>query len=841
LLTLKHQRNCVTQTPFYIRSLLIIALLLFFFSCNPTRKLKEGEHFLVNNYILDNDTKIDAKDMEVYIKQKPNRKIFKIFRFHLWLHNLVNEQRLAQKQITQAKKIEARNARRIAKGKRPRTQRGRQLVGEWLLDIGEPPVIYDSLLSKKSASQLKMFLDSKGYFISSVKDSAHFKRNKRVSVYYKIKAAPPYTVHSIDYVIPDQLVKYYVDADTSNCLIKRGSNYDVDILLKERERITNQLNNNGYYLFTKDYIHYKIDTSVVNNQVDITLNIKNFTKKFSEYSDSLIQIPHQRFYINNVYIQPDFISKKLDPPKKDTIKAGDYYILHNGRLKYKRRVLLNSIFIRKGELYQTQNAEDTYKRLSELKAFKSIDISFVKTSEDQLDCYIQLSPILKQSFTIETQGKNTSRNLGVEGSFVYQNRNVFRGAEVLELKLKAGWEAQPSINKEAQQSNLTDLTNPVKQFNTVEIGPEANLYIPRFLLPFKVKFSKQGNPKTIFTSSYVYQHRPDYTRYITNLSFGYTWKESYTKRHTISPLVINFVKVGLSPAFNTYLNEQVFDLYIRNSFINHLSTSTRYTFTYNEQDIKKLENFPFLKVNAESSGNILRGVYNIGNSIQPEIFQKDSITKNYKLAGIPFSQYLRADIDYRYYFNSNEINKVVVRIAGGIGLPLINFPSLPYERRFFSGGSNGIRAWRSRTLGPGSSITDSLQVGFDQFGDGQLEGNLEYRFKLFKMLHGAVFVDAGNNWLRKPDITRKGGDFKLDRFYKEIAIGTGIGLRGDFSFFVLRLDLGIKVRDPQFADKDRWVIEHWFDKTWKQDYQVAHPKETKGYFTVVNIGIGYPF
>lgn len=826
-------------------------MLLFFFSCNPTRKLKEGEHFLVNNYILDKDTKVEAKDLEVYIKQKPNRKIFKIFRFHLWLHNLVNEERLAQKQITQDKKIQDRNARRIAKGKRAKTHK-RQLVGEWLLEIGEPPVIYDSLLSKKSAGQLKMFLNRKGYFISSVKDSAHFKRNKRVTVYYKIKAAPPYTIHSIDYVIPDQLLKYYVEADTANCVIKRGSNYDEDVFQKERERITNQLTNNGYYLFTKDYIHYQIDTSIANNQVHVTINIKNFTQKFSEYSDSLIQMPHQRFYINNVYIQPDFISKKMDPPKKDTIKTGDYYILHTGRLKYKKRVLLNAVFIRKGELYQTQNTEDTYKRLSELKAFKSIDIYFVKSSEDHLDCYILLSPILKQSFTIEAQGKNTSFNLGVEGSFVYQNRNVFRGAEVLELKLKAGSEVQPSLNTDAnQQSNLGDLTQPVKQFNTVEIGPEANLYVPRFLLPFKGRFLKQTNPnkvfsssynpKTIFTSSYIYQRRPDYTRYITNLSFGYTWKESSNKRHTISPLVINFVKVSLTPEFDAYLKDKVYDLYVRNSFINHLTTSTRYTFTYNEQDIKKLENFPFLKVNAESSGNILRGVYGLVNSIEPETLKKDPELGNYKLAGIPFSQYLRADIDYRYYFNSNEINKVVVRVAGGIGLPLVNFLSLPYERRFFSGGSNGIRAWRSRTLGPGSSVTDSVQKGFDQFGDGQLEGNLEYRFKLFKMLHGAVFVDAGNNWLRKPDATRSGGDFKLDRFYKEIAIGTGIGIRGDFNFFILRLDIGIKVRDPQFAEKDRWVIEHWFDKSWKQDYQNNHPKDTKGYFTVLNIGIGYPF
>lgn len=786
--------------------------------------------------MLDKDTKLEKKDIETFIKQRPNRKIFKIFRFHLWLHNLVNEQRLAQKQITQSKKIENRNAKRIAKGKKPITGR-RQLLGEWLLDIGEAPVVYDSILARKSATQITLYLNSKGYFISSVKDSVHFRRNKRAEVYYKVNAASPYTIQSLTYVIPDELVKYYVFADTIRSLIKTGNNYDVDVLQRERERITDLLNNDGYYLFTKDYIHYKVDTGEIRNKVNITLRIKNFVKKLPDYSDSLVELPHPRFYISNIYIQPDFISKKLDPVNKDTSKTGDYYFLHNGRLKYKRRVLLNAIFIRKGELYQAKNSQDTYKRLSELKAFKSINITFTKISEDHLDCFIQLSPILKQSFTIEAQGKNTSGNLGAELGIVYQNRNVFKGAEILELKLKGGVEAQPTLNQnnDNQQSNV-DLTKPVKQFNSVEIGPEANLYIPRFLLPFRIKFSKQSNPKTIFTCAYMYQRRPDYVRYLTNLSFGYTWKETSNKRHTINPLVINFVKVSLDSTFEYHLTENVSNMYIRNSFINHLSTSTRYTFLFNEQDVRKLENFPFLRLNVEASGNILRGMYNLVNSIQPNTFKKDDEGR-YELAGIPYSQYLRTDVDFRYYFNSNEINKVVLRIAGGIGVPLMNFTSLPYERRFFSGGSNGIRAWRSRTLGPGS-YTDPKNSGFDQFGDGQLEGNVEYRFKLFKFLHGAVFVDAGNNWLRKPDATRPNGDFKLNRFYKEIAIGSGIGFRGDFNFFILRLDFGIKVRDPQFEEKDRWVIEHWFDRPWKQAYRNEHKG---GYFTVFNLGIGYPF
>lgn len=827
----------VKKNP-HIQLLLLAAIPLLFTACNPTRKLGEGEFLLQKNHIINKDTKIDDSDFESYIKQKPNRKIFKVFRFHLWLHNLVREDRVQRKRIVFDKKIEKRNNRRVAKGKKPK-KKTRQLFGEWLLDIGEAPVIYDSMLMVKSSKQLQLFLENKGYFINTVTDSVS-KRRKRSHVYYTIKASAPYKFDSVKYKIADELVEYYVFADTSNTLIKRGINYDVDVLQAERERITNELTNNGYYKFTKDYIYYSVDTFRGNRRVDITLGIKNYAAKYNDYSDSIVETPHRRFYINNIYIQPDFITKKQenDAIRKDTMKVDDYYILHYQRLRLKNKVLLNSIFIRKGELYQSQNVEDTYKRLSELKEFKTINITFKETQGDYLDCYIQLSPILKQSFTIEAEGTNTSGNLGVAGSIVYQNRNLFRGAELFELRLKGGFQAQRSLNDNAQSSNIGDLSNPVNQFNTVEIGPEANIYIPRFLLPFKVKTSKRSNPKTIFTSAYTYQHRPDYTRYITNLSFAYTWRESAKKTHSISPLVINFVKVDLQPYFVEYLSTSVQDLYILNSFSNHLSTSTRYTFTFSEQNIKRPVNFSYFRINMESSGNILRGVYDAVNGIRPNTFVKDELGR-YKLMDVVFSQYLRFDADYRYYYNSNEINKVVFRIAAGIGIPLVNFPSLPFERSFYSGGANGIRAWQSRTLGPGSYNSQG-KFTFDQFGDGQLEANIEYRFKLFKMLNGAVFLDGGNTWLRQVDSSRIGGDFQLNRFYKEIAIGSGMGLRADFGFFIIRLDMGLKVRDPQFVETRRWVIGELFDPEWKRLYRVNN-NNAKYNFVTFNIGIGYPF
>ncbi len=831
--------------PFHIKLLCIAIFPLLFAACNPARKLNESEYLLNKNFVLDKDTRIDKKEIENYIKQKPNRKILTFFRFHLWLHNMANEEKIKQKRIIYDKKFEKRSAKRVSKGKKAKIN-DRQLLGEWLLEIGEPPVVVDTFLVNKSAKQIKLFLNNKGYFISSVKDSVCYERRKKANVYYKIKAAAPYTLNKIDFKIPDDLLKYYVWGDTSHTLLLKGNNYDADVIQKERDRITNGLNNTGYFLFTKDYIYFEVDTSIGNRKVNITIGIKNYAKKFNEYSDSIVETPHQRFFVNNIYIQPDFISKKEDAAPKDTLFINNYNILHTEKLKYKTKVLLDAVFIRKGEYYQMNNVEATYKRLSELKTFKTINIFFTQTGNEYLDCYIQLSPILKQSFTVETEGTNRSGNLGISSSFVFQNRNLFKGAEVFELRLKGGIEAQKTFQN---NSSVIDLKQP-QLFNTMEFGPELNINIPRFLLPFKVKSSMNSNPKTVFTSALNYQRRSDYTRKITNFSFGYTWKETTKKTHTINPIVIDFVKVDPTLAFQAILDLPK-NIILRNSFRNHLSTSTRYTFTYDEQDVRKQENFSYFRLNVESSGNILRGLYNFVDTKFPgneyNTFVKKDTNKTppaiYTFQGIPFSQYLRVDADYRFYYNPNEINKIVFRIAAGIGKPLTNFPSLPFERSFFSGGANGIRAWQSRTLGPGSYSSDVFS--FDQFGDGQLEGNIEYRFKLFKMLNGAFFMDAGNIWQRPlagniwlhPNETARPGDFKLNRFYKEIAIGSGIGIRADFSFFIIRLDIGIKVRDPQFEEKKRWVIQHLFDN-WKHDNRVNGNAYN---FFAFNIGIGYPF
>jgi outer membrane translocation and assembly module TamA len=802
-------------------------------ACNPSKKLKEGEYLLNKNSVHIEDSKtLDKSEIANYIRLKPNYKLLGLFRFNLFLYNIVNENRLKRKQVLRDEKFAKKNERRDAKGKRKKTK-PRLLLGEWMLNVGEPPVVYDSMLVRKSEQQIKLYLNNKGYFLSTVKDSIIHKRHKKINVDFFIKANTPYRINSVSYEIADTLVRKYVKADSANCLLKKGNNYDLDVIQEERDRLEYYLNNRGYYLFTKEFIYFKIDTISVKQKVNIIIGIKNYVKKADNLTDSIIEMPHKQYYINNIYIDTEYSALKNDSIKRDSLiagKNGEYKILYNGKLKYKPKVLLDAIFINKGDLYIFRSVEATYKRLSEIKVFKFINVFFKETSDGKLDCYIQLSPSLKQSMTLESEGTNTSGNLGVSGSIVYQNKNWLKGSELLELKIKGGFSAQRLLNQ-----TKTNIVSNGTAFNTIEFGPELNVYLPRFWLPIRtVSLTKLITPKTVFTSGLNYQRRTDYTRLITNFSLGYTWKQSTKIQHAFYPVVINFVKVDLTSSFDSLLKDQ--NQYIRNTFSNHLSTSTRYSFTYTGQNLKVQKSFSFFKINLEASGNALRGLYSLTNRVEPNTFVKDDKNR-FTFLNIAYSQYVRADAEYRYYLDLHELGKIVFRIAGGIGKALANYNVLPFERSFFSGGTNGLRAWQSRTIGPGSYANRGFS--YDKFGDGQLEANVEHRFKIFKMLNGAIFVDAGNVWLRNPDSSRVGGDFQLNRFYKEIAIGTGIGLRADFSFFIIRTDFGIKARDPQFSENNRWVLPYLFNSQWKQDYKTEYG--SKYNFVVFNLGIGYPF
>lgn len=841
------------QSIFTNHSLIVVKcvsvafLLLFSFACNVNKQLKPNEYLVEKNTIKYNGTAIDHEELEAFIRQKPNRKILKLVRFNLWLYNQIDQQKMIEHRDKRNARYDRINAKRVAKNNRKNAKRlakhkkakqprlknkEKSTFRESLLEAGEPPVILDTTLTRITVNQLQRFVFSRGYFNSKVKDSLFIdKKNKRAKTFYFVTKSVPYTINNVSYQVEDPLMEYFILNDSSASLVKRGHVYNEDVLQKERERIARSQLNNGYFYFAPEYMYYWVDTNLVGPKVDITIGVKKFSEAYSEANDSLVYKSHPRLYIENVYLIPevlkDFKGRMSDVYLKDTVLYEGVKILHNNSLKFRKRDLVREVSVSTGQLYQQDLAEETYKNLSALKVFKSVLIQYVKNPyyADKLDCYIICQPLIKQSVTIESEGTNTSGNLGIAGSLVFQNKNAFKGAELFELKLKGSLTAQKQFNTN-QSTNLTNINNVQNTFNTIQFGPELNIYFPKPLFPFTLFYYKKdafekryfAQPKTVLNLSANYQSRPEFARTISNISYGFKFNNAKGLLfYDIIPFEAYVVKAKLFGNFRQSL-ESINDFFLLNSFIDHLTTQSKVSVTYNNQNIPKKRNLTYLRMSLSSSGNILRALYKGTN-------QKADTLGRYQILGIPFSQYVKFDADYRAYLKVYKQNKVVFRVAGGIGKPLDNLSVLPYEQSFFGGGPNGIRAWRARTLGPGSYEASESSARYDKIGDIQLEGNLEYRFHIIKSIYGAWFVDAGNIWLLNPDPNKPNGQFKPDKFFKEIAVGSGFGIRYDFSFFVLRFDGAVKVYDPQYLEGNRWTYD----------------KNPIRKMSILNFGIGYPF
>jgi outer membrane protein assembly factor BamA len=791
--------------------LLCINLVVLASSCSPTRKLHEGEYLLVKNKVVNDSKHVSKGDLERFIRQKPNRKVGVLFRFHLQVYNLVDEEKLNASVERLEAKNDVRNARRAAKGKEPKDRR--RSFWEWLRDVGEEPVIFEQLMTEKSSEQLEIFLKSKGHFNAVVRDTVVLDSAKqKAQVSYIVTAGASYKVRKLNYDITDKkLARLVKPEEDRSRILKSGMVYDADKFQKERERIDRLLKSNGYYAFTDDYVRFRADSAIGTNEVDLTLYIEDPVRK-----DTLLvkDKSHQTYSIRNIYVVTDF-DPKTPNISKDTLFYNGIHFMSSGKFTHRPEMLHDKIFFSEGDLYRVRRSELTYQYLSGLRAFRLINVSFRDDVEIDgrhvLDCIIHLSPNMRQSYSIEAQGTNTEGNLGVSASVIYQNKNLFRGAEIFEFKLKGGIETQVVSTNVADQPIWEGLP-----FNTLEFSPEMSLIIPKFIAPFRTdRILRYGNPKSIISLAYNFQQRPDYTRSIFTARFGYQWAQNQSMQHRLNPMEVNVV--------NIYNEDQKFleridglrDELLRNSYRPHLTTTTNYTFTFSGQKLNKKEDFSYLRLRLESSGNVLRGIMAAAQA------DKDT-TGSYRIFDIPFAQYLKYEIDFRRYVIPNNNSQVVFRAYHGLGYPLLNLGALPFESSFFAGGANGIRAWPARSLGPGS-LPDSLNLG-DQFADIKLEFNIEYRFNIYRWFKGAIFADAGNIWLVNPDKDRPKSNFDFSRFYKEIALGMGVGLRLDFNFFVIRLDVATPVHDPSFEEGNRWAIERF--KTSDINF---------------NIGIGYPF
>ncbi|MBS2100135.1 BamA/TamA family outer membrane protein [Carboxylicivirga linearis] len=759
--------------------------MVFIWGCSTTKYVPEGS-YLLNKVEIENSAKdVSKEELKGYLRQKGNIKILGFWRFHLGLYNLSG-------------------------------QDGSKGFNQWLRRIGEEPVLYDEVLKMKSNEQLSLYLRNKGYFNAHVRDTVIQTSSKKVKVKYSIEPGNRYNLNNVSYRIDDPNIEELVYEDSVKTLLKRGKPFDARMHDKERERITKKVRNNGYFDFRKDYIYFWADSALNNYSVNDSLIIANNLISLNKDKDTLIN--HRKSKIKDVYFVVGFDAQEALEHQEtyfqqfDTLMYEGCHILYNKDLHFRADVLINSNYIFPGQFYKEELVNKTQNLLSDIQLFRFINIRFKVADQmldeegnQQLDCYIQLSASKTQSYTFEIEGTNSSGNLGAAGSFKYKHKNIARGGEVFEFGIRTATERQ---------------TQGVEKisFNTFEFGTETSVTIPKFLVPFKIEsFRKRYNPRTGISAAYNYQRRPDYTRIIINGRLSYNWKSNPLVTHYLSPFELSLINV---PYIDPEFYDRIEPTYLIYSYQDQLISSTSYSYIYNEQLSPGEKNYWYFQSNIEVAGNILNGftnLFNLGGS------------GDYKeLLGIRYAQYLKSDIDIRYHFNVNRINSFAYRFFAGVAYPYGNSQTMPFVKQYFSGGANSVRAWPVRGLGPGSH-KESVINYYNMTADIKLEFNAEYRYKLFWLLEGALFLDVGNIW----DITSTGdevrdanGLFKFNQFYKQLAVGVGTGLRLDFNYFVFRLDMGLKARDPSLQKGDRWILGRRA-LTWDD--------------TAFNFAIGYPF
>jgi len=764
--------------------LLLISLVLLA-SCNPTKYVPQGESLLDRNYIEINGDEVTQGELKPFLRQQPNKRIFGS-RFHLGLYNWSD----------------------LDKERWPHG---------WLRNIGEEPVIFDPYAAYRSKEQLLLYLRSKGYFDAVVMETIETAK-KRSKVFYEIDTSDPYTIRNLNYEVEDSALLAIIEFDAQNCLIKKGGRYDFDDLAAERSRIERLIRDHGYYAFSSDFIHFRVNDTIGNNLVDITYFVRG-AKSAGRLAEPEVVIPHSKYNVRNVYVYPEF-----DPG--EAMSAGDryfssldtvlhegyYFITPTGKPRIRFDLLEQNLLINPGLPFNVTRTERTHRQLAALKTYRLVNINYrepPRQASDEspvksIDAVIQLTPFNQQSFTYLIEGTNSAGNLGAAMNFIYQHKNLFHGAQQFNLKLKGAYET---------------LSEEVTGFrSTQELGVEAGLLFPEFLFPFirREKFISRYNPRSYLQLAYNFQKIPVYTRTVVNATFGYTWDQGSYRNHMLYPLQMNLVKLPyIDPDFAMRIDTSS---YLSFSYKDVLIMGGSYTYTYNDQVIQRSRDHIFFKFNIEMAGNLAA----LGSRLAGAEKSDDS----YTLFGQQFAQYIRSDVDMRYNLIINEVSSVVFRGFIGAGVPYGNSKALPFEKQYFGGGANGVRGWQVRSLGPGSFIND-IPSFINQTADMKMELNAEYRFKLFWILEGAVFMDAGNIWTINDDPDRPGAVFKFNKFYDDMAVSTGFGMRFDLNFVLLRTDIGIKLRDPAIQDRPKWI-------------RMRRPYNMQDDFTFM-VGIGYPF
>lgn len=774
-------------------------------ACSVTRHIPEGEYFLQKVNVEDDRTvprkeRIPAADLEKYVRQTPNKR-FLGTNFYVWLYE----------QADPAKTNKWNN---------------------WKRRIGEEPVLLDMNLTQKSAENLKVYMDTKGFFSSeSSFEVDTVSRRKRAKVTYRVRQGEPYLIDTVSYEFRDKFLEQILAPDTVNTLVRPGRIFDITMLDSERERITAYLKERGYYNFSVDNIEFVADTLSADHRVGVRTVIKQHLTGYNERGQAVMD-NNMVYRIARINIFPDYdpLAIRSDSTlfsRLDTLYYRGLNVIYEGKPNLRPSILRQAVPLYPNYVYNSAQVDRTYADLMAMGYFRSARIAFVEqpqtadvtnyvsyigaaadstrtdfTQEGYLTCNILCTPMLKQSFKVELEGSTTSSFYGLKATAGYQNRNIFRGAESFDVSFTAGYEFMKAPD--------------AKKRRATEFGATVGLTFPRFLVPWRTRRYRSVNqPKTKVEISINYQDRPYYRRTLSSAGWTYLWTNSRYSSFSLRPIDINVVDVS-------YLDENFLkgtqNQYLINSYRSQFIAGLSFSYGYNNQ-LKHLGgNATVIRFNVETAGNLIDGL--------EHLFSKPLAGEDYyQIFKLRYAQYFRTDLSLSRKNMLGEKTALAWRLYGGVALAYGNSRNVPFDRLFYAGGSNSMRGWTPRTLGPGSVLIEEPDEFPTQLGDMKLEANLEFRFPIWGIVHGATFFDVGNIWYVRSNPAEYSNDavFRFADFYKQLGFNTGLGLRLDIKFAVLRLDWGIQLHNPNNPAGERWI--HNF--RWKN--------------TALNFGVGYPF
>lgn len=831
---------------------LIIVITGFLYSCNSVKRVPENEHILVENTIYVNDKKTNSERINNLLFQQRNKKVVSIpLRVYIYNTARPNIDSIIKANIDSKPNKRKRLENFLSKKQLDRYIQARIGFNNWLKKTGEAPVIVKESKTLKSEIQLKKYYFNNGWFNADITSKTTKLENKKATVDYYVETGEPYIIDSITTKIASPVVDSLYELTKNKSYILQNKQYRTQTFNSEKERITTELRNSGVYHFSQDYVYFEMDTVNTNKKVNVQLQILD---RAIRVQDTILREPFNIYKIKDVNVITDYSYEKRDSTLNDSLVFKDYNLYSIGKMRFRPKAITDAIFITPNDVFRDRDRSNTFRHVNNLQTFKHPSIDYVENADTTLTANILLTPLKKfgLNFSAEVSQSNI-QSIGLAFNPSILMRNVFRGAETLELS------AFGSIGASKDGGDDSD-----PFFDINELGVDLKLTIPRMLFLFN---TEKIIPKTMFPSTRISISTSSQTnvgldKQTVSSIFNYKWYASKKVTNRLDLFNVQYVR-NLNPDnyFGVYSNsydalndisndigynddeyltypEQT-DMFINDVLSgnttlqpgdpeyddvysinerkirlteNNLIIATNFNYTRDNRENLYDEAFSIFRFKIELAGNIFSAISNIAN------LDKNSAGQ-YELFNVAFSQYAKTELDYVKHWDLGKKNVLAIRSFFGIAIPFGNSSNIPFSKSFFAGGTNDNRAWTAYSLGPGSLDSN------DEFNEANLKlaFNIEHRFNIFEKFNGALFIDTGNIWNVLDDVTDDKATFTSFSSLKDIAVGSGFGLRYDFGFAVFRFDIGFKTYDPSYPENNRWFNDYNFTNA------------------VYNIGINYPF